>query len=360
VSGKVATREHEEFTSSMEMIDLMPPGLYEAVIEDIAAETANRALIGGRYLFRLVPRSLDDIRKLGGNSPDDDLEFAAAERVSIINRRLYETYVGPFVRSVTPPAFGEWARKMHPNRMRFAIFSDDNPAMRLVAERAEQIRKERKAVPHGNMFSAAEDTMAASISATLTAMGKARDTMTEQLFHATYGSPLLHALLGLDPKALQEGRKPEREAFREQARARRRAELETRFDEGGAVEAALRAVMYIRRGEGSADERSFAVLKELHDAQPPGRPRSMAQLKEALREQSLLLRIDEERAVNSIPKLLPRDSDERARTLRAVQRLVSAQDELSDEGRRRLARIEKLFAAPAPTGGKKEGADVGS
>jgi hypothetical protein len=86
----------------------------------------------------------------------------------------------------------------------------------------------------------------------------------------------------------------------------------------------------------------------------------MAQLKEALREQSLLLRIDEERAVNSIPKLLPRDSDERARTLRAVQRLVSAQDELSDEGRRRLARIEKLFAAPAPTGGKKEGADVGS
>ena len=92
VSGKIATREHEEFTSSMEMIDLMPPGLYEAVIEDVADGTANRGLIAGRYLFRLEPRSLDDIRKLGGNSAEDDLKFAAAERVSIINRRLYETY----------------------------------------------------------------------------------------------------------------------------------------------------------------------------------------------------------------------------------------------------------------------------
>ena len=32
VSGKVATKEHGEFAQSMDMIDLMPPGLYEAVI----------------------------------------------------------------------------------------------------------------------------------------------------------------------------------------------------------------------------------------------------------------------------------------------------------------------------------------
>jgi hypothetical protein len=248
---------------------------------------------------------------------------------------------------------------MHPNRLRFDIFSDQNPAMRFVAESAEQIRKKREPAAEDNMFTAAERTMAASISATLTAMGKARDAMTEQLFHATYGSPLLHALLGLDPKSVQEDRKPEREALREQGRARRRAELESRFDKGGAVEAALRAAIYVRRAEGDADERSFAVLKELHDAQPPGRPRSMAQLKETLREQSLLLRMDEEQAVAAIPALLPRVDDERARTWRAVQRLLGAQGDLSVEGQRRLARIEKLFAVPAIPAGKKEPANVG-
>ncbi len=53
VSGKVATREHAEFASCMEMIDLLPPGLYEAVITEVDETTANPGLIHGKYLFRL-------------------------------------------------------------------------------------------------------------------------------------------------------------------------------------------------------------------------------------------------------------------------------------------------------------------
>ena len=359
VSGKVATREHDEFASAMDMIDLMPPGLYEAVILEIDDATANRSLIEGNYLFRLEPRTLEDIRKLGGNSPQDDASFEAVARVSNINRRLYESYLGPLIQSVTPPAFGEWARKMHPNRVRFAIFSDENPAMRLVADTATHIRTHRQPVGEDNFFLAGEKSLATAISATLTAMGKQRDLMTEQMFHLTYGSPWLQALVGLDPKANAEERKSGRQTVREQAQAERRYELEGKFDEGGAVEAALRAIAYVRRGDGGADERSFAMVKELHDAQPPGRPRSMAQLKLALRDQVQLLRLDEKRAVAAIPKLLPRDAEERARTLRAVQRVVAAQGDLSVEARRRMTRIEKLFDVKSNAARKKkEDADV--
>ena len=35
VSGKVATKEHGEFVSCMDMIDVVPPGLYEAVITEV-------------------------------------------------------------------------------------------------------------------------------------------------------------------------------------------------------------------------------------------------------------------------------------------------------------------------------------
>jgi hypothetical protein len=244
---------------------------------------------------------------------------------------------------VTPPAFGEWARKLHPNRVRFGIFSDENPAMKLVEESAARVREQRAPVDEKNMFYAAEKSLAATISATLSAFGSARDAMTEQIFHMTYGSPLVQALVGLDPKGVEEDRKPAYDVLREETRAKRRAELETRWEQGGAVEAALRSIIFIRRAEGTVDERGFAMLKKLHDAQPPGRPRSMAQLKQALREQSLLLRLDEERAVASIPKLIPTDPDDRARTLRAVQRIVTAAGELSDEGKRRLQRIERLF-----------------
>jgi hypothetical protein len=360
VSAKVATREHDEFASAMDMIDMMPPGLYEAVIEEIGEDTANRELIHGEYLFRLEPRKLDDIRSLGGNSPEDDLKFRAADHLSTVNRRLYESSVQPWVRSLTPPAFGDWARMMHPNRVRFAIFSDGNPAMRWVARAAEEARKDRRQVAEENVFAASEKALASTISATLSAFGNARDAMTEQFFHLAYGSPLVQATVGVDPNET-ESRGPGREALREQAQAKKRQELEDRFDQGGGIEAALRSIAWTKRAEGSADERSFAVIKQLHDAQPPGRPRTMAELKAILRDQVMLLRLDEDRAIKAIPKLVPRDRDDRARTLRAVQRVVQATGELTSEGKRRLAQVEHLFGVKttaAATGTTKEKSDV--
>jgi hypothetical protein len=247
---------------------------------------------------------------------------------------------------------------MHPNRMRFSIFSDENPAMQLIAEAAQKVREDRQATASDNPFRAVEKTMAASISATLSAFGAARDAMTENLFHATYGSPLLHALVGLDEGIASRERKPERQGLREQKQRASRAELDGRFEEGGAVEAALRSIAYIRMAEGSVDERGFAAIKALHDAQPPGRPRTMAQLKEALREQYLLLKLDEKRAVAAIPMLLPASPDDRATTLRAIQRVISAKGKIADEGQRRLAQIEKLFGGKAAVAGKKEERDV--
>ena len=84
----------------MDMIDLMPPGLYEAVISGIDETVENPELVQGGYLFSLETRTLDDIRALGGNSPEDDLAFATAARVSEINQSLYRTVVGPAVRMV--------------------------------------------------------------------------------------------------------------------------------------------------------------------------------------------------------------------------------------------------------------------
>ena len=358
VSGKIAAREHDEFAGAMDMIDMMPPGLYEAVIDDVSDDTANRELIEGKFLFRLEPRTLDDIRKLGGNDAKDNLKFEAVDRLSAINRRLYATYARPFVGALTPPAFGDWARKMHPNRVRFSIFADDNPAMRLVATTAEQIRKDRKTAAKDNPFGVFEEAMARTISGSLTAFGAARDAMTEQIFHFTYGSPLLQALVGIDPGVSESPRAPARDPVREKAQSQERAKLEAQYDKGGAVEAALRSIAFILKGNGGADERSFAVVKALHDAQPTGRPRSQAQLKQVLRDQALLLRLDEKRAVDAIPALLPKDAEEKARTLRAIQRVIAAQGDLKAEGKRRLARIEKLFGVRPAKAPRKEGADV--
>src|SRR5690348_10080190 len=67
VSAKVATKEHQELTQAMDLIDVLPPGLYEAVITEKDAATAGANLVAGRYVIRFMARTLDDLRALGGN-----------------------------------------------------------------------------------------------------------------------------------------------------------------------------------------------------------------------------------------------------------------------------------------------------
>ena len=87
-----------------------------------------------------------------------------------------------------------------------------------------------------------------------------------------------------------------------------RAELEHCFEVGGLEEAVLRALVYIRLPEGSVDERGFAVLRLIRASRPAAKRMSLARFKEMMREQYLLVRLDEERAVSALPKLLGEDA----------------------------------------------------
>jgi Protein of unknown function (DUF3141) len=342
VSGKVATREHGEFVSCMELIDVLPPGLYEAVITDVDDNTVNPNLVEGKYLFRLEARTLDHIRALGGNDAADDARFATAARVSQINLGLYRTLVAPAVRMAATKPAAEALRATHPNRLRFAMYSDRNPVMQPVQALAESVRATRQPVSEDNPLRAIENVMSSWVTSYLQAIGEFRDAMTEAVFLNTYGSPLLQALVGLgEPQAAPH--KIERDLVREAEAARVRSDLEHRFDAGGLTEATLRALVYIRLPEGSIDERSFTVLKLIRASRPAHKRMSDGQFKTMMREQYLLVCLDEERAMSALPKLLGADATERNAALDALHRILAARGDLSDEGKRRLARIEAIF-----------------
>jgi pimeloyl-ACP methyl ester carboxylesterase len=358
VSAKVASKEYGKFASAMDMIDMLPPGLYEAVITDVGEDTANPELIAGKYLFRAEARSLEDIRALGGNTPGEDLAFATAARVSEVNKRLYETFARPFVRAVTSDATAAAGRKLHPNRMRFAAFSSQNPVLAGIEGIAKNARENRKPVSPDNPFLAAEKTVSSWISSSVSAMGKMRDQWMEQAFFFTYNSPLLQALTGLKDENVERERQIERDAVREAATAERKKELEQRFDRGDPTDAALRALAYIAGADGSVDERSFAIVRQFYEAQPPGRRRTLAELKGDLRDQYLLVRLDEQRALRTLKALLPKGREERERILRGIRRIVAAQGELSHEKARRVERIETLFGGLGKQPVGKETADT--
>ena len=352
VSGKVAAKEHREFVSCMEMIEATPPGLYEAVISDVGEDTANRDLVDGKYLFRLERRTLDDIRAFGVNSPEDDKRFAAVARLSEINLGLYRAFAEPWVRAAVKEPTAEAMRAMHPNRLRFELFSDRNPFMSAIKPMAKQVHANRKPVSADNPLLAMEKQASSWITSALESWGQVRDSMTEAFFLTTYGSPLLQAMVGLGAPGDQTPHRIERDLVHEAATAEMRLGLDQKFEQGGVEEAVLRALIHVRRPEAGFDERGYRMLKTLRESRKSNERLSLSRFRQMLNEQLQLILEDEERAIAALPKLLGSDEAETAAALEALRQIVGATGALDAEGRRRFARVEKLFGA-APTESRK-------
>jgi hypothetical protein len=344
VSGKVASKEHDEFVAAMDMIDMMPPGLYEAVITEVDEDTKHPDLIHGRYLFRLERRSIDDIRALVGNSPEDNERFATVARVSDIGVSLYDTLAAPAVRSMTTEASAEALRQLHPNRLRFSAFSDRNPAMQGIKVVAEQVRADRRPVSPANPFLAMERSMSSWISTCWEGWANLRDMATESLFLSIYGSPILHAMAGFRPNVPSDLHYTARDLSRLLETDQLRAKLEERYDRGSSLEACLRALAYIRAPEGSADERGFMMAKAMRAETSSKERVPIPKLKETIKEQALLVALDETRAIKALPHILPKSPAERDKILKNLHRLIDASGRIEKEGTRRLAEIEAIIA----------------
>ena len=170
-----------------------------------------------------------------------------------------------------------------------------------------------------------------------------RDAWAETLFFNTYGSPFLQALTGVRAGGAE--RQAEKDLVREAILEKRRADLAARIEVGGTPEAVLRALIYVAQPEGGVDERAYAMLQELRAALPQGAAMSMTKLKQVLREQSLLMRLHEEDALAAVPRLLPPDAESRRAGRDALRAMIGVRGSLSDEGKRRLRRMEKIFEA---------------
>jgi hypothetical protein len=138
VSGGVAKKEHSEFSSNIDLIETLPPGLYEAVLQR-KTEVANPDLATGDWVMRCEARTLDDIRALGGNDAADERRFATAARVSETNLELYRAFAQPVVRALVTSPLAQWMQQMHPLRLQYEFFSNANPMMAAVGLMADQV-----------------------------------------------------------------------------------------------------------------------------------------------------------------------------------------------------------------------------
>ncbi len=355
VSGGVARKEHNEFSSNIDLIDMLPPGLYEATFERKSGDTNNPDLVSGEWVMRCEQRTLDDIRAMGGNSPEEERRFATAARVSEINLSLYRAFMQPVVKAFVTPTMAEWLKRWHPVRMSYEAFTEANPFMPALARAAEKARENRKPAGADNPFLAAQEKFSQEMVKSLETWREAQEKLSEQMFLAIYGSPVLQAAVGVNPKA-DRPRRPGRSPLHRQLIEKRIAELKSVVAKGGLQECTIRGLIYVGLARGFVDERGIAALRRIRLTEEASRM-TLAKFKATAREQFFLLLLEPEAALAAIPKMLPADIAERRKGLAAIRNVLSAGGEISGEAAERLRRITALFetneAAPSTTGADK-------
>jgi hypothetical protein len=345
VSGGVAKKEHAEFSSNIDLIDVLPPGLYEATFEARGADTTNADLAVGQWVMRCEARTLDDIRAMGGNSPEDERRFETAKRVSEMNLEAYRKYIQPWAKSMVTPQMAEMMRNWHPLRMQYEAFSSENPLMTAVENAADKAREERKPAAEDNPFLAFQERMSKQIVSSLDQWRDSQEALSEAMFLAVYSSPALQSAVGVDPQSTP-SRHREMDAKHRELLQARIAELKSKISSGGLREAGIRALLYVGSVRGMVDERSLEALRRLRQAEESERI-TLAEFKMLVREQFFMLLLDRETALAAIPKLLPESLDARRKAFSAVQEVLSASAEISGEVANRLKQVAGLFGLDA-------------
>ncbi|MCI3204809.1 MULTISPECIES: DUF3141 domain-containing protein [Pandoraea] len=341
VSGSTGRKEHRKFVNNIDLIDVLPAGIYQAQIADKTDDTLHGELADGDYVMSIQRRSVDDVRAIVQPDTESDKRFAAVAHLSDIHLGLYRSLVQPWVRAMVTPTSAYWMRVLHPLRVSYELWSDRNPFAVPFADKAERVRDARHPVSPENPFLALETAVSSAIEQSLNFYRDVRDDGYEKAFELIYGQPWVQALAGLhgsDGTAVRvhPGTSPEHVAFVKEALALRRHELH----QGGVLEAGIRALLWVHRLHGEADERQFNLARSLPrgDAQI-----SIERFREIIRRQAGLLRMAPDAAMEAIPGMLAQASPEHIRLVAKAVRDLSFAVPLQDGEQSDLERVLDVF-----------------
>ena len=342
VSSKVGAEQDEEFVQLMDVIDCLPPGLYEMVLSPRPDSVPIGGFVTGNWIARFEAGSIDDIRALGRNSPEDDRAFAAVARQSEINLSIYRTFMQPLVRALASQPMADLNRKLDPLRLSYTMFADSNPWMKGVREFAAGVAAARRPVAPDNPFLAVQARVSDQIIAALDAYRAARDKQVEQTFFGFYGSPMVQAMLGITTNTEVRpapGTSPETLAARQAQAEHYAAKLST----GGFDEALTRALLYVFAADRALDQRCALALNARRQQLMRY---SLADVKLRVRDQFFVLQLERERAVDALALMVP-EAEERRELLRQLREILAAAGPSSAAERERLARLSAVLTVTA-------------
>lgn len=307
VSGKVALREHKEIIGSYDMIEYLPPGLYEMVIEDDEAVPG----LPASCQVRFEERRIEDILALNDSLAEEEENFPMVEAVSQKNLKIYEDYFSTFVKMMIPPTVSETVRLLHPLRWTRYAFSDLNPWLTPLNIASGLVRSDRRPVAADNGYRKIEEAVSRWITESLDAANDHRSRIGEMVFKVTYDrySPSHYFFPEL------RGKRPAIEEVVAERKARREFKKSDRdrwmkaMTEGGFTEGLIRMFLSLETEDGVMDRAKFNEFQKLTATHERLRGVGVPEYRKISREQARILQTDRYWALKTLEQLLPTPAD---------------------------------------------------
>ncbi|MGI9134442.1 MAG: DUF3141 domain-containing protein [Rhodoferax sp.] len=322
VGGDIARKEHDQLVTSMDVIESLPPGLYEMKLQAKSGKESMRweELEPGDYTAHFEHRRMQDIVALNPEGREEEALFSTISKVSEFNAKLYKTWIRPWVRMFASRNVGDLNGKLHPLRLQREVFSDAvavAPAIRSLAEKA---RAQRVKVPADHPMLAIEKKLDQKITDFLNKYRDQRDDAAVALARQLYG-----------PHGLGFWFKPEApDATVAQQRALQEIEAARtivlrHIEHGGFAAAVCRIVLAGMTSIGSFERRSFRLARLLAHlpADTMGEQAAHTNWLLVLKEQARITAVAPVEALNALEHMLPDTiSRERALALAAAVMMI--------------------------------------
>lgn len=291
---RVGKREDELFVENMDTIAILPPGLYELVID-----TAEGSEVRGQLQSHYEPRSIDDIKALGYNSLDDDRAFATVAKASEAFGYIYDKLFHPWFNLMANPQLANYLKNFRGLRLSYAWFSDQvNPWMSLFTAPAQEAQQQRKKLDtSNNYFWYYQEQLAQLTTSYWENYTSMRDNLREQGFFALWSNPQVQKFWGSNEGVPRYT--PSTTQFdRQELMASYAREIAANLPVSNKISAFFRFIALIQIRRQKLQEFMIRVLvKKAHEIEPNWRDR---EIHEEIKAQAMVVRHDQHAALSAL------------------------------------------------------------
>jgi pimeloyl-ACP methyl ester carboxylesterase len=334
VSSSVAKKEHTEMASILKLIEALPPGLYEMVIEAKEGDGTH-----ARFQVDLKERHMTDILAIDGGGRAEEADFGAVARLSELAVESYNLFGRPLVRALVTPAITKTIHDMHPLRVQHRAMSDRMPGAAQLRSLASAVTKDRRTVAADNPFSIAEAIMADLVEQCFDFTRDVRDACFELTFFGIYGSPFMR-WLGQNHN--------HRRVHKGKDQLRFLPEVQSalgNISRGGLAEGVIRMLILVAEARESVRSSRLERAAYVLSNSEPFASLSTEERARVIREQTLIVQFDLTAAISTLVDLLP-DLDTRAIAVGTVDYIVGPVEEMEEHTVRAMQNLRCVLELP--------------